>query len=158
MCWYFFLFLHQNISCGYSLEAPWWGASNEYSQHTFLWRNKKKMFSWYPLHIRCGYSLEQLGIVMSTHKLCFHGEIRITLLQKKFLSKSYGMWTDSDYRIYRKFSDQQAWINRVNPDQMPQKAVSDQSPHCLPHVQQYLDASPYSQMESFKVRPSMGRH
>ena len=26
----FFLFLHENIGCGYSLEAPHWGSSNEY--------------------------------------------------------------------------------------------------------------------------------
>ena len=25
--------------CEYSLEAPRWGTSNEYPQHTFLWRN-----------------------------------------------------------------------------------------------------------------------
>ena len=56
-----FLFLHENICCGYSLEAPcrgasneyhnicfcgeirkiWRGTSNEYPQHMFLWRNKK---------------------------------------------------------------------------------------------------------------------
>ena len=27
--------------CGYSLEVPPWGTSNEYPQHMFLWRNKK---------------------------------------------------------------------------------------------------------------------
>ena len=32
---------HKNICCGYSLEAPHRGASNEYPQHMFLWRNKK---------------------------------------------------------------------------------------------------------------------
>ena len=31
----FFLFLSENICCGYSLEAPHRGASNEYSQHMF---------------------------------------------------------------------------------------------------------------------------
>ena len=31
----FVLFLHKNICCGYSLEAPHRGASNEYSQHVF---------------------------------------------------------------------------------------------------------------------------
>ena len=36
-----FLFLHKNICCGYSLEAHNQGASNEYPQHNFLWRNKK---------------------------------------------------------------------------------------------------------------------
>ena len=38
-----FLFLHKNTRCGYSLEAPRWGASNEYSQHMFSWRNKKNI-------------------------------------------------------------------------------------------------------------------
>ena len=37
----FFLLLHENLCCGYSLEAPHGGASNEYPQHMFLWRNKK---------------------------------------------------------------------------------------------------------------------
>ena len=33
--------LHKNICCGYSLEAPQWGASNEYPQHMFQRRNQK---------------------------------------------------------------------------------------------------------------------
>ena len=37
----FFLFLNKNICCGYSLEAPRRGASNEYPQHMFSWWNKK---------------------------------------------------------------------------------------------------------------------
>ena len=37
----FFLFLDENICCGYSLEAPRRGASNEYPQHMFSSRNKK---------------------------------------------------------------------------------------------------------------------
>ena len=41
--WYFFLFLHENVCCGYSLEAPTRGASNEYPQHFFPWRNKKNI-------------------------------------------------------------------------------------------------------------------
>ena len=40
-----FLFLPKNIWCGYSLQAPWQGASNEYPQHVFLWRNKKTTIS-----------------------------------------------------------------------------------------------------------------
>ena len=31
----------QNIDCGYSLEPPRWGGSNEYPQAMFLSRNKK---------------------------------------------------------------------------------------------------------------------
>ena len=37
----FFLLLDENICCGYSLEVPRRGASNEYPQHMFLLRNKK---------------------------------------------------------------------------------------------------------------------
>ena len=40
----FFLFHHENICCGYSLEAPRQGASNEYPQHMFSWRNKKNIY------------------------------------------------------------------------------------------------------------------
>ena len=41
------LFLNETICCGYSLEVPWWGASNEYPQHTFSWRNKENT-TWLP--------------------------------------------------------------------------------------------------------------
>ena len=33
-----------NICCGYSLEMPHRGISNEYPQHMFLWRNKKNIY------------------------------------------------------------------------------------------------------------------
>ena len=35
-------FLHEKICYGYSLEVPQWANSNEYPQHMFSWRNKKK--------------------------------------------------------------------------------------------------------------------
>ena len=35
----------QNIDCGYSLEPPWRGGSNEYQQSMFLSRNEKKMYT-----------------------------------------------------------------------------------------------------------------
>ena len=38
---YIFLFLHEIVCCGYSLEAPWHGASYKYPQHIFSCRNKK---------------------------------------------------------------------------------------------------------------------
>ena len=38
-----FLFLNENICCGYSLEVPWRGTSNEYPQHMFLSRKKKNI-------------------------------------------------------------------------------------------------------------------
>ena len=44
------------MSCGYSLEAPHWGTSNEYP-HMFPWRNKKNIntFIW-------NYGDEQIGL------------------------------------------------------------------------------------------------
>ena len=44
----FFLFLHDNICCGYSIEAPRHGASNKNPQHMFSCRNKKIIWD-YPL-------------------------------------------------------------------------------------------------------------
>ena len=41
--WTFFLCLLENICCGYSLEVPQQGTSNEYPQHIFSRRNKKKL-------------------------------------------------------------------------------------------------------------------
>ena len=35
----------QNIDCGYSLEPPRRGGSNEYPQYMFLSRNKKIMYT-----------------------------------------------------------------------------------------------------------------
>ena len=43
----FFLFLNENICCGYSLEAPRCGASNEYPQHMILLRNKKDILEFF---------------------------------------------------------------------------------------------------------------
>ena len=52
----FFLFLLQNIDCGYTLEPPRRGGSNEYPQSMFWSKNKKIGV---PLHIpvllyKCG--------------------------------------------------------------------------------------------------------
>ena len=42
-CWYFH-FSTKMYVVGYSLEMPCFGASNEYSQHVFSWKNKKNLF------------------------------------------------------------------------------------------------------------------
>ena len=39
----------QKIGCGYSLEVPRRGASKEYPQHMFSWRNKKTIYRISPL-------------------------------------------------------------------------------------------------------------
>ena len=42
---YFFLFLHENICCGYSLEVPQQGISNEYPQCMFFFMEKLEKLS-----------------------------------------------------------------------------------------------------------------
>ena len=44
----FFLFLHENLCCGYSLEAPQWGASDDYHKICFC-GEIRKIFVW--IHI-----------------------------------------------------------------------------------------------------------
>ena len=56
-----FLFFHESICCGYSLEAPHRGASNEYPQHIFSWRNKKNIMWIPPLICSYGYVHCQSG-------------------------------------------------------------------------------------------------
>ena len=52
--------LHKNICCGYSLEAPQRGASNEYPQDMILWKNKKN----YP---RISIECSSFKILLFTH-------------------------------------------------------------------------------------------
>ena len=52
---YFFLFLNKNICCGYSLEAPQCGTSNEYPLHMFS-SELRKPFTWYSLLSRPMYT------------------------------------------------------------------------------------------------------
>ena len=40
-----FLIFAQNIDCGYSLEPPYGGSSNEYPQSMFWSKNKKKKYT-----------------------------------------------------------------------------------------------------------------
>ena len=54
----FFHISGQNIDCGYSLEAPRRGGSNEYPQSMLLSRNKKNnVYPWKPqfYYIRVGF-------------------------------------------------------------------------------------------------------
>ena len=40
----YFFFLDQNVCCGYSIELPQPGASNEYPQCMFSWGKKKNIY------------------------------------------------------------------------------------------------------------------
>ena len=66
----FFLFLHKNTCCWYSLEVPPRGASNEYPQNMFLWRNKKDISIFWmkkvPNLLLCGCILDSQGCKFSS--------------------------------------------------------------------------------------------
>ena len=60
-----YLFLHKNICCGYSLEAPQRGASIEYSQQMFAIKTYVVGTHWF----------------LSTHNKCFYGELEKIILE-----------------------------------------------------------------------------
>ena len=72
----------QNIDCGYSLELPQWGSSNEYPQSMFLSRNKKNNV--YP----CKHQFYYIKVGFKRVKIiwvCFEMEpFIITLLSSQY--------------------------------------------------------------------------
>ena len=53
--------------------------------------------------------------------------------------------------IYCKYADRQAWPITVDPDHLLHSMASDQSLHCLPIIQQFLDRSMGNKTDLFKV-------
>ena len=64
----FFLFFAQNIDCGYTLEPPRRGGSNEYPQSMFWSKNKTRG----PLVLRNAHLKPDLGVLS-------HNEMTLTL-------------------------------------------------------------------------------
>ena len=80
-----FLFLHENICCGYSLEAPRRGASNGYPQHMFSWRNKKNTM-WIPPLI-CSYGL--YSVLLPHGNQCSITKTRLFKCIESFTTKKW---------------------------------------------------------------------
>ena len=53
-----FLIFAQNIDCGYTLEPPHSGGSNEYPQSMFYSKNKKKMFT----PVQPSFTIQKWGV------------------------------------------------------------------------------------------------
>ena len=78
-------FLHKNIRCGYSLESPRRGDSNEYPQHMFLWRTDKDYLSViikYPPYLFHLYCLSKLRHSLSFLKLLL---VMYSIIMSSFL-------------------------------------------------------------------------
>ena len=48
------------------------------------------------------------------------------------------------------YKDRQAWVNSVDPDEMPQNVASHQGLHCLPLIQHFLDTTSGSKLYLLK--------
>ena len=78
----------QNIDCGYSLELPRWGSSNEYPQSMFLSRNNKNNV--YP----CKPQFYYIKVGFKGSKLYRYVFVMITLIHLHGLASSaITLWT-----------------------------------------------------------------
>ena len=82
------LFLNENICCGYLLEVPGGGASNEYPQHTFLLRNKKNIISCF-FFLGGGGGGEVCGVFVIFFFFFFEGKKQTKIKTKNCLIWSY---------------------------------------------------------------------
>ena len=103
----FFLFLHKNI-----LEAPWQGASNEYPQHMFSWRNKKN-------------TMRIPSLIWSNDTLPkYHRHTTIIPIQQTYNNFVQFDWSraNSEQHLYFNKSSEQEymflWINKKNTTEL----------------------------------------
>ena len=82
------IFLHENICCGYSLEAPQWGASNEYPQYVFCWEIRKQFIRIHLLSGAMHYNDTSKRYFWWVPTTCFCGEIRKLFTWYSLLSRA----------------------------------------------------------------------
>ena len=77
-----FLIFAQNIDCGYTLEPPQRGGSNEYPQSMFWSKNKKIMYT----PVNPSFTIEKWGV----RGCSLHGLVFVMDLSNKIFLRSYG--------------------------------------------------------------------
>ena len=85
----FFIFLHEKICCGYSLEAPRRVAYNEYHNIYFWWRNKKYSSTFRLKKVPC-YWCE--GNIENKYSLRYLGRATITMTPRESAKKPNKIW------------------------------------------------------------------
>ena len=133
-----FLFLHENICCGYLLEAPQWDTSNECPQHIFLWRNQTKYLS--------GYTRNLDWILLPCSCRTFVSCQILQLLRQKKWYHIYPLYSDTFIliKIVLKFVKKKTFFYLLmclkivgwgaisaDHDQMPHSVASDLGLHCV---------------------------
>ena len=85
----FFLFLHENICCGYSLEVPHWGASNEYHNICSCGEIRKisAFFGW-KKHPICWYVIYRFDYVKTRSRSTALQNTKTEIRNKQEMSKS----------------------------------------------------------------------
>ena len=146
------------------LEVPRWGASNEYQQHLFLWRNKKNI-NIFGLKKKASYQELWLSLIKAIitcntffclFVLRFYGPVnpmgscwaRSVYLTTRLLGRLSPL--SCYYHIYRKYLERPTWTNSIDPDQMLQNAASDLGLYCLSQIKQFLDTSKGSKIDLIK--------
>ena len=77
----------QNIDCGYTLEPPRRGGSNEYPQFMFWSKNKKNRYT----PANPSFTIQKWGLrgyTLHGHVFLMHDELARTLFQKRFLAQT----------------------------------------------------------------------
>ena len=85
----FFIFLHEKICCGYSLEAPRRVAYNEYHNIYFWWRNMKYSSTFRLKKVPC-YWCE--GNIENKYRLRYLGRATITMTPRESAKKPNKIW------------------------------------------------------------------
>ena len=114
------IIIHENIYCGYSLEAPCRGISNEYPQLIMLsWRNKKKTTV---------YRNFQLIKSYCDCFFCISADLSLKLnLSIKYLRR----WSIIQYLLYSSLAYH---ADLVTLTKMPFSALSDDVHHLLKSI------------------------
>ena len=90
-----FLVFAQNIDCGYTLEPPESGGSNEYPQSMFWSKNKKIMFTPQPCKPQFYYiKVGCKGVFI--RRTCFHDEAKFCLQVNLVVFSGVSVFTSPD--------------------------------------------------------------
>ena len=115
---WFCLFLHKNICCGYSLESPQWGDSNEYPQHMVMENWWKLSFNYHQIPILSVPLLVLIKEFMLLYIHCVSYEITNFGKTQRVLKDHPHLHPENAYEI----------ANSVDPDQTALGL------HCLPRL------------------------
>ena len=130
-----FLISAQNIDCGYSLEPPRWGGSNEYTQSMFcaeIWKISE-CFTW-----KFSFFGGKISIYLNR---------RIFVMLKPIFSQRGFIIITHVLTIFSPAVQTRHLANSVDPDETAHNEPSYQDLHCLPFCFVFWLTSPFAIMD-----------